>query len=190
VLLENSLCRGSALARAEERDRHHQRAAHDASAVFPHEAPPLGASGPVSRAGTRATAEPGASAASRPIRIRRIFAAYDVGRVVNPKLAHSQAIGGMVAGIGMSLLEQAMIDQRDGRTVNANLADYLVAVNADVPNVDAVFLNGDDPIADPLGVKGLGEVVIVGVPASISNAVFNVTGYRATEFPITLEKLL
>ncbi|MFI9383492.1 xanthine dehydrogenase family protein molybdopterin-binding subunit [Kutzneria sp. NPDC052558] len=124
------------------------------------------------------------------IRVRRIFAAYDVGRVVNPKLAHSQAIGGMVAGIGMSLLEQAVIDRRDGRTVNANLADYLVPVNADVPELDAVFLNSTDPFSDPLGVKGLGEVVIVGVPGAIANAVHNATGYRAAEFPITLDQLL
>jgi xanthine dehydrogenase YagR molybdenum-binding subunit len=124
------------------------------------------------------------------VRVRRLFAAYDVGRVINPKLARSQAIGGMVAGTGMALLEHTMVDQRDGRVVNANLADYLVPVNADVPELDAVFLHGSDPLTDPLGVKGLGEVVIVGVPAAIANAVFNATGVRVTELPITMEKLL
>ncbi|MET0701249.1 MAG: xanthine dehydrogenase family protein molybdopterin-binding subunit [Mycobacterium sp.] len=124
------------------------------------------------------------------VRIRRIYACYDGGRVINPKLAHSQAIGGMVAGIGMALLEGTELDYRDGRIVNANMADYLVPVNADVPVLDATFLPAEDMIADPIGVKGLGELVIVGVPAAISNAVFNATGRRITELPITLDKLL
>lgn len=124
------------------------------------------------------------------VRIRRIYGCYDAGRIINPKLAHSQAIGGMVGGIGMALLEATHLDHRDGRIVNANMADYLVPVNADVPALDATFLPADDTIADPLGVKGLGELVIVGVPAAIANAVFNATGRRVTELPITLEKLL
>jgi xanthine dehydrogenase YagR molybdenum-binding subunit len=124
------------------------------------------------------------------VRIRRIYACYDAGRVINPKLAHSQAIGGMVGGIGMALLEGAQPDHRDGRIVNANMSDYLVPVNADVPVLDATFLPAEDEIADPIGVKGLGELVIVGVPAAIANAVFNATGKRVTDLPITLEKLL
>ena len=124
------------------------------------------------------------------MRVRRIRACYDAGRVVNPKLAHSQAIGGMVGGIGMALLEATELDHRDGRIVNANMSDYLVPVNADVPALDAAFLPGEDKIADPLGVKGLGELVIVGVPAAIANAVFNATGKRVTDLPITLEELL
>jgi xanthine dehydrogenase YagR molybdenum-binding subunit len=124
------------------------------------------------------------------VRIRRIYGCYDGGRVINPKLAHSQAIGGMVAGIGMALLERTLLDYRDGRIVNANMADYLVPVNADVPALDAAFLPAEDTIADPIGVKGLGEIVIVGVPAAIANAVFNATGKRITDLPITLEKLL
>ena len=115
---------------------------------------------------------------------------YDAGRVINPKLAHSQAIGGMVGGIGMALLEGTQLDYRDGRMVNANMSDYLVPVNADVPALDAVFLPAEDTIADPIGVKGLGELVIVAVPAAIANAVFNATGRRITELPITLDKLL
>jgi xanthine dehydrogenase YagR molybdenum-binding subunit len=124
------------------------------------------------------------------IKVRRIFGCYDAGRVVNPKLAHSQAIGGMVGGIGMALLEATQLDYRDGRVVNANLADYLVPVNADVPALDAAFLPAEDTIADPIGVKGLGELVIVGVPAAIANAVFHATGKRITDLPITLDKLL
>ncbi|OBJ86619.1 xanthine dehydrogenase family protein molybdopterin-binding subunit [Mycobacterium asiaticum] len=124
------------------------------------------------------------------VRIRRIHACYDAGRVINPKLAHSQAIGGMVGGIGMALLEATLLDHRDGRIVNANMADYLVPVNADVPALNADFLAAEDPIADPIGVKGLGELVIVGVPAAIANAVFNATGKRVTDLPITVEELL
>jgi xanthine dehydrogenase YagR molybdenum-binding subunit len=124
------------------------------------------------------------------VRVRRILGCYDAGRVINPKLANSQAIGGMVGGIGMALLEGTRLDHRDGRVVNANLSDYLVPVNADVPTLDVVFLQGEDTIADPIGAKGLGELVIVGVPAAIANAVFNATGKRITDLPITLEKLL
>jgi xanthine dehydrogenase YagR molybdenum-binding subunit len=124
------------------------------------------------------------------VRVRRSYACYDAGRVINPKLAHSQAIGGMVGGIGMALLEGTRLDHRDGRIVNANMSDYLVPVNADVPALDATFLPAEDTIADPIGVKGLGELVIVGVPAAIANAVFNATGKRITDLPITLEKLL
>ena len=124
------------------------------------------------------------------VRVRRIYAVYDAGRVINPKLAHSQAIGGMVGGIGMALLEGTEIDHRDGRIVNANMSDYLVPVNADVPALDAAFLPAEDIVADPIGVKGLGEIVIVGVPAAIANAVFNATGKRITDLPIRLENLL
>jgi xanthine dehydrogenase YagR molybdenum-binding subunit len=124
------------------------------------------------------------------VRIRRIYAVYDAGRIINPKLAHSQAIGGMTQGIGMALLEHSEIDHRDGRILNANLSDYLVPVNADVPNLDAAFLLAEDTIAGPIGVKGLGEVVMVGVPGAIANAVFNATGKRIRDLPITIEKLL
>ena len=124
------------------------------------------------------------------VRIRRIFGCYDAGRIINPRLAHSQAIGAMVMGIGMALLEGTQLDYRDGRVVNANMSDYLVPVNADVPALDAMFLPGEDTVADPIGVKGLGELVIVAVPPAIVNAVFNATGKRITDLPITLDKLL
>ncbi|RVX42687.1 xanthine dehydrogenase YagR molybdenum-binding subunit [Nonomuraea polychroma] len=124
------------------------------------------------------------------VRIRRVLGVYDAGRIINPKLAESQAIGGMVGGIGMALLEHTVTDPRDGRIVNANMADYLVPVNADVPDVSAIYLNGDDRTADPIGVKGLGEVVIVGVAPAIANAVFHATGRRVRELPITAEALL
>ena len=124
------------------------------------------------------------------VRVRRVLGVYDAGRIVSPKLAESQAIGGMVGGISSALLEHTVTDPRDGRIVNANLADYLVAVNADVPALRAIYLDGNDPQADPLGVKGLGEVVYVGVAPAIANAVFHATGTRVRTLPITAEALL
>ncbi|MGP4089187.1 xanthine dehydrogenase family protein molybdopterin-binding subunit [Streptomyces sp. KR55] len=124
------------------------------------------------------------------VRVRRILGVYDAGRIISPKLADSQAIGGMVGGIGQALLEHTVTDHRDGRIVNASLADYLVPVNADVPDLRAIYLEGEDMEADPLGVKGLGEVVMVGVAPAIANAVFNATGRRVRDLPITAEALI
>ncbi|MFF4058959.1 xanthine dehydrogenase family protein molybdopterin-binding subunit [Streptomyces sp. NPDC001668] len=124
------------------------------------------------------------------VRVRRMLGVYDAGRIISPKLADSQAIGGIVGGIGTALLEHTATDHRDGRIVNANLADYLVPVNADVPEVKAIYLDGEDNDGNALGVKGLGEVVQVGVAAAIGNAVFNATGRRIRELPITAEALL
>lgn len=124
------------------------------------------------------------------VRIRRLYAVYDGGRIINPRLAHSQALGGMTQGIAMALLENGETDVRDGRIVNAYLSDYLVPVNADVPALDAAFLDARDDIADPIGVKGLGEVVMVGVPGAIANAVYNAKGKRMRNLPITIDKLL
>ncbi|WP_030244261.1 xanthine dehydrogenase family protein molybdopterin-binding subunit [Streptomyces sp. NRRL S-455] len=124
------------------------------------------------------------------VRVRRMLGVYDAGRIISPKLADSQAIGGIVGGIGTALLEHTATDHRDGRIVNANLADYLVPVNADVPEVRAIYLDGEDNDGNALGVKGLGEVVQVGVAAAIGNAVFNATGRRVRELPITAEALL
>jgi xanthine dehydrogenase YagR molybdenum-binding subunit len=124
------------------------------------------------------------------IRIRRMLGVYDAGRIINPRLADSQAIGGMVGGIGKALLEHTTTDHRDGRITNADLADYLVPVSADVRNLTAIFLEGRDDYADPIGVKGLGEIVQVGVAPAIANAVFHATGRRVRELPITVESML
>jgi xanthine dehydrogenase YagR molybdenum-binding subunit len=124
------------------------------------------------------------------VRVRRMLGVYDAGRVVNPKLADSQAIGGMVGGIGAALLEHTVTDPRDGRIANANLADYLVPVNADVPDLRAIYLDGEDREVVPIGVKGLGEIVIVGVAPAIASAVFHATGRRVRELPITADALL
>jgi xanthine dehydrogenase YagR molybdenum-binding subunit len=124
------------------------------------------------------------------IRVRRLVGAYGVGRVVNPQLARSQAIGGMVGGIGMALMEHTITDRHSGRIVNADLANYLAPVNADIAELDALFVEEDDPYVNPLGVKGVGELALVGVAPAIANAVFHATGTRVRELPITPEKLL
>jgi xanthine dehydrogenase YagR molybdenum-binding subunit len=124
-------------------------------------------------------------------RVRRIVGAYGAGRIVNPKTTRSQCIGGMVGGIGMALLEHTVVDERNGRVVNGSLAEYLVPVNADIAaSLDVTFVEEHDPHVNPLGVKGVGEIAIVGVAAAIANAVYHATGKRIRDLPITPEKLL
>ena len=135
-------------------------------------------------------AEVGVDARLGLVRVRRMLGVFDAGRIISPKLADSQAIGAMTGGIGAALLEHTVTDHRDGRIVNANLADYLVPVNADVRDLRAIYIDGRDDEADPIGVKGLGEVVLVGVAPAIANAVFHATGRRVRELPITAEALL
>jgi xanthine dehydrogenase YagR molybdenum-binding subunit len=124
------------------------------------------------------------------IRVRRVVGAYGAGRIVNPRMAQSQAIGGMVGGIGMALLEETVLDRGTGRIANATLADYLVPVNADVPALEAIFVDEEDPHVNPLGVKGIGEIALVGVAPAIANAVFHATGRRVRDLPIRPESLL
>ncbi len=123
------------------------------------------------------------------IRVKRMVSAFDSGRIFNPKLAESQWFGGMIMGIGQTLLEEGLIDQRDGRTVNANFADYAVPVNADVPDMQAISVGILDMKATALGGKGVGEIGVVGVAPAVGNAVFHATGQRIRSLPITLEKL-
>jgi Molybdopterin-binding domain of aldehyde dehydrogenase len=110
-----------------------------------------------------------------------IVGTYDVGRVVSPKLARSQCLGGMVGGLGMALLEQAECDSRYGRVMNSNLAEYLLPVNADVTELEALFVPSSDPRVNPLGVKGLAEIALCGVAPAIANAVYHATGKRVRE---------
>jgi xanthine dehydrogenase YagR molybdenum-binding subunit len=124
------------------------------------------------------------------VRVPRLVGAYDIGRVINPKTARSQCIGGMVGGIGMALLEQAEWDERFGRPMNANLAEYLVPVCADVGELNVTFVPSDDTIFNPLGVKGVAELGISGVAAAIGNAVHHATGTRVRDFPILPERLI
>ncbi|MER5389511.1 xanthine dehydrogenase family protein molybdopterin-binding subunit [Saccharopolyspora sp. NPDC002686] len=124
------------------------------------------------------------------IRLRRMLGVFSVGRVLNAKTARSQLIGGMIWGVGAALEEQGVVDTRSGAFVTRDLAHYLVPVHADVPEIDAVVLDGFDDKANVLGAKGLGELGICGAGAAVANAVFNATGARVRDFPITLDKLL
>ena len=135
-------------------------------------------------------AEVGVDADTGEVRLRRMLGVFSAGRIVNAKTAHSQMIGGMTFGVGMALLEEAIVDKRSGAFVNGDLAGYLVPVHADIPAIDAVFLDGFDGKANALGMKGIGELGICGAGAAVGNAVFNATGIRVREFPITLDKLL
>lgn len=124
------------------------------------------------------------------ISVRRALGVYAAGHIVNPRLARSQCIGGMIGGIGMALMEQTELDPRDGRPVNAHMADYLVPVNLDVEQVDAQLVEEEDPHVNPLGVKGLGEIAIIGMAPAIANAVFHATGKRIRHLPIRIEDVL
>jgi xanthine dehydrogenase YagR molybdenum-binding subunit len=112
------------------------------------------------------------------------------GRIVNPKIARSQCIGGLVGGVGMALLEQVEWDPRFGRVMNSNFAEYLVPVNADINELEVVFVPSDDRRFNPLGVKGLAELAPCGVAPAIANAVYHATGIRVRDLPITPEKSL
>jgi xanthine dehydrogenase YagR molybdenum-binding subunit len=122
------------------------------------------------------------------IRVTRIVNAVAAGRILNPKTGGSQILGGVVWGIGMALHEETLVDHRFGRIVNANYAEYHVPTNADVQDIRVIFVDEADD-SNRLGMKGIGEVGIVGVAAAIANAVYHATGKRVRDLPITLDKL-
>ena len=124
------------------------------------------------------------------IRVARCVGAFDAGRVMNAKTAHSQLIGGIVFGLGMALFEETHVDGETGRIVNANVADYLLPVNADVPDITAIVVENDERISNPLGAKGIGELPMVGGAAAVANAVYHATGVRVRKLPIRIEDLL
>lgn len=123
------------------------------------------------------------------VRVARVVSAVAAGRVINTKTATSQILGGVVWGIGMALQEETQIDHRFGRIMNANIAEYHVPVNADIHDIKVIFVEEHDD-SNPLGLKGLGEIGIVGVAAAIANAVYNATGKRVRDLPITLDKII
>jgi xanthine dehydrogenase YagR molybdenum-binding subunit len=123
-------------------------------------------------------------------RVRRMVGVFAPGRVLNPKLARSQLMGGMLWGLGQALLEGNHMDPQHGRWASNNLAEYLVPVNADAPDVTVDFIEVDDAVAGPLGVKGVGEIGQVGAGAAIANAVFHATGRRVRELPIAPETIM
>ncbi|MGY8856999.1 MAG: molybdopterin cofactor-binding domain-containing protein, partial [Pseudomonadales bacterium] len=124
------------------------------------------------------------------IRVKRMTGAFAAGRILNHKTATSQCYGGMVFGIGSALMEEVIHDKRDGRLCNHDLAEYHVPVNADVPQLDVILVEEDDPYTNPMHIKGIGETAIAGAAAAIANAIYNAVGVRVYDFPITLDKLL
>jgi xanthine dehydrogenase YagR molybdenum-binding subunit len=115
---------------------------------------------------------------------------FDVGRIVNPTTARSQLIGGMTMGLSMALQEEGILDSRFGHVVNHDLAGYHFAANADVKQIDAIWLGEPDPHANPMGTRGVGEIGIVGAAAAIANAIYHATGRRVRTLPVTLDQLL
>ena len=124
------------------------------------------------------------------IRVARIVSAVAAGRILNTKTAASQIMGGVVWGIGMALHEETLLDHTFGRIMNANIGEYHVPVNADVHEIEVIFVDEPDDIVNPLGIKGLGEIGIVGVAAAVANAIYHATGKRVRDLPITVDKLL
>ena len=124
------------------------------------------------------------------IRVSRFVGAFDAGRVMNAKTARSQLIGGIVFGLGMALLEETQLDGETGRIVNANIAWYLVPVNADVLDIQTIIVGNDDLTSNPLGAKGIGELPMVGVAAAVANAVYHASGVRVRKLPIRVEDVV
>ncbi len=135
-------------------------------------------------------AEVGVDAMTGEIRVRRMGGAFAAGRILNPKAARNQIIGGMAMGVGSALMEDLVVDKRFGYFVNHDLAEYHVPAHADIPNQDVFFVEELDDLASPMKAKGVGELGICGAGAAVANAVYNATGIRVREYPITLDKLL
>ncbi|MBC8641365.1 xanthine dehydrogenase family protein molybdopterin-binding subunit [Caballeronia sp. EK] len=134
--------------------------------------------------------EVGVDAVTAEIRVRRMLAVCAAGRILNPKAARSQVIGAMTMGVGAALMEDLVVDRRHGMFINHDLASYEVPVHADIPHQEVVFLDEPDPTSSPMKAKGVGELGLCGVGAAIANAVYNATGVRMRDYPLTLDKLL
>jgi len=134
--------------------------------------------------------EVGVDAWTGETRVRRMLAVCAAGRILNPKSARSQVIGAMTMGVGAALMEELVVDQRRGLFVNHDLASYEVPVHADIPHQEVIFLDETDPISSPMKAKGVGELGICGVAAAVANAIYNATGVRVRDYPLTLDKLI
>jgi xanthine dehydrogenase YagR molybdenum-binding subunit len=135
-------------------------------------------------------AEVAVDADTAEVRVRRMLGVFSAGRIINPKTARSQLIGGMIWGVSAALHEGAHVDPRYGNWVNGDLADYVIPVHADIPDIEAIMLDDPDLDANHLGIKGIGELGACGTGGSVANAVYNATGVRVRDFPITLARLL
>lgn len=124
------------------------------------------------------------------IRATRLVGAFAAGRIINPRLVRSQYYGGMIWGLSFALHERAAMDPRTGRVMNADLAEYHLPVNADVPSVEAILVEEEDPHVNALGIKGVGEIGITGTAGAIANAVWHATGVRVRHFPVAIERLI
>ncbi|MGH8299869.1 MAG: molybdopterin cofactor-binding domain-containing protein, partial [Steroidobacteraceae bacterium] len=124
------------------------------------------------------------------VRLSRMLGVFSAGRIINPRLARSQFIGGMTMGLSMALHEESLIDERFGHVINHDFAGYHIATNADAVNVDAVWRDEVDDRSTPMGSRGIGEIGIVGAAAAIANAVYHATGKRMRDLPLTPDKLL
>jgi xanthine dehydrogenase YagR molybdenum-binding subunit len=122
-------------------------------------------------------------------RVTRFLGSFDCGRILNAKTARSQFRGGIIMGLGLALMEEAQFDERSGRIMNPSLAEYHVPVHLDVPEIDVIWNDIPDPHT-PMGARGIGEIGITGTGAAVANAIFNATGRRVRDLPITLDKLL
>jgi xanthine dehydrogenase YagR molybdenum-binding subunit len=134
--------------------------------------------------------EVGVDIATGESRIRRMLAVCAAGRILNPITARSQVIGAMTMGAGGALSEELAVDTRRGFFVNHDLASYEVAVHADIPHQEVIFMDETDPMSSPMKAKGVGELGLCGVAAAIANAVYNATGIRVRHYPLTLDKLI
>jgi xanthine dehydrogenase YagR molybdenum-binding subunit len=124
------------------------------------------------------------------IRVTRMIGAFAAGRIINRKLVRSQLLGGMIWGVSFTLHQQAVLDRVSGRVMNANLAEYHVPVNADVPLIDVLTIEEHDPHVNALGIKGVGEIGVTASAGAVANAVWHATGIRVRRFPIRIEDLV
>jgi len=124
------------------------------------------------------------------LRVTRWLAVIDGGRIINAKTARNQILGAIVMGIGMGMFEETVYDPRTGQPINNNFADYLVSVNADIPELDCVFLDYPDPVLNEYGARGIGEIGLTGCASALTSATYHATGVRVRDLPIRIEHLL
>ena len=134
--------------------------------------------------------EVGVHRRTREVRVRHVVSAFAAGTIINSMTAHSQFMGGAIWGLSSALHEETEMDRQAARYVNTNLADYLIPINADVPDIEIIIVPEKDDRVNRLGIKGIGEIGIVGMNAAVANAVFNATGKRIRDLPIRPQKLL